>query len=149
MVWRFSHGDPGFLDVTFGIGTSEVEHTLATQTMVQTKAKNMRVIVDGDLPLGDGKGHGAGHHWGHRHAGGTGSVVEFAGSNPVSFMEGRMTVCNMTIEGGARAGIVAPDETTFEYLKGRPNPQKAPPGSLRSRIGKRSRLMMGRRSIKK
>jgi len=115
-----THGAFGAL--AFGIGTSEVEHVLATQTLLQRPAKNMRVTVDGALPAGVtskdvilaiiGK---------IGTAGGTGYVIEFAGSviRDLS-MEGRMTVCNMTIEGGARAGLVAPDEKTFAYLKGRP-----------------------------
>ena len=121
-----THGAFGCL--AFGIGTSEVEHTLATQTMVQTKAKNMRVTVDGDLPLGvTAKDMVLAIIGAIGTAGGTGSVVEFAGAAIRNLsMEGRMTVCNMTIEGGARAGIVAPDETTFEYLKGRP---KSPKGA--------------------
>jgi 3-isopropylmalate/(R)-2-methylmalate dehydratase large subunit len=115
-----THGAFGAL--AFGIGTSEVEHVLATQTLLQRPAKNMRVTVDGRLAPGVtakdvilaiiGK---------IGTAGGTGYVVEFAGSviRDLS-MEGRMTVCNMTIEGGARAGLIAPDEKTFAYLKGRP-----------------------------
>ena len=119
-----THGAFGAL--AFGIGTSEVEHVLATQTLVQSRSKNMRITVDGKLPLGVtakdiilaiiGK-IGTG--------GGTGYVVEFAGEAIRALsMEGRMTVCNMTIEGGARAGLIAPDETTFEYLKGRPGVPK-------------------------
>jgi 3-isopropylmalate/(R)-2-methylmalate dehydratase large subunit len=115
-----THGAFGAL--AFGIGTSEVEHVLATQTLVQSPAKNMRITVDGELPLGVtskdvilaiiGK---------IGTAGGTGHVVEYAGSAIRAMsMEARMTVCNMTIEAGARAGMIAPDETTFEYLKGRP-----------------------------
>ena len=121
-----THGAFGCL--AFGIGTSEVEHTLATQTMVQSKAKNMRVTVDGDLPPGvTAKDMVLAIIGAIGTAGGTGSVIEFAGAAIRNLsMEGRMTVCNMTIEGGARAGIVAPDETTFEYLKGRP---KSPKGA--------------------
>ena len=115
-----THG--AFGSLAFGIGTSEVEHVLATQTLQQKPAKNMRVLVNGALPVGVtakdlilaiiGK---------IGTAGGTGHVVEFAGQAIRDLsMEGRMTVCNMTIEGGARAGLIAPDETTFEYLKGRP-----------------------------
>ena len=115
-----THGAFGAL--AQGIGTSEVEHVLATQTLIQKKAKNMLVQMDGKLPkhstakdiilavigqIGT--------------AGGTGSVIEFAGEAIRDLsMEGRMTVCNMTIEGGARAGMIAPDEKAFEYLKGRP-----------------------------
>ena len=119
-----THG--AFGSLAFGIGTSEVEHVLATQTLVQRPAKNMRITVDGKVGPGVtpkdvilaiiGK---------IGTAGGTGHVVEFAGSviREMS-MEGRMTVCNMTIEGGARAGLVAPDEKTFEYVKGRPQAPK-------------------------
>ncbi|MDH5411841.1 MAG: 3-isopropylmalate dehydratase large subunit, partial [Alphaproteobacteria bacterium] len=115
-----THGAFGAL--AFGIGTSEVEHVLATQTLIQAPAKNMRVNVVGALPesvtakdlilaiigkIGT--------------AGGTGHVIEYAGDAIRALsMEERMTICNMTIEGGARAGLIAPDETTFEYLKGRP-----------------------------
>ena len=115
-----THGAFGAL--AFGIGTSEVEHVLATQTLLQKPAKNMRITVDGELAFGVtakdiilaiiGK---------IGTAGGTGHVIEYAGSAIRSLsMEGRMTVCNMSIEGGARAGLIAPDDTTFEYLKGRP-----------------------------
>ena len=115
-----THGAFGAL--AFGIGTSEVEHVLATQTLVQSPAKNMRVTVDGDLPLGvTAKDLVLAIIGKIGTAGGTGHVIEFAGPAIKSLsMEGRMTVCNMTIEGGARAGLIAPDETTFEYLKGRP-----------------------------
>jgi 3-isopropylmalate/(R)-2-methylmalate dehydratase large subunit len=115
-----THGAFGAL--AFGIGTSEVEHVLATQTLIQRRAKNMLVAVDGDLPFGITAKDlilGIIGHIGT--AGGTGHVIEYAGSAIRKLsMEGRMTVCNMSIEGGARAGLVAPDETTFEYLKGRP-----------------------------
>jgi 3-isopropylmalate/(R)-2-methylmalate dehydratase large subunit len=120
-----THGAFGAL--AFGIGTSEVEHVLATQTLLQSRARNMRITTEGDLPpwstakdlilaiigrLGT--------------AGGTGAVIEYAGEAIRALsMEGRMTVCNMTIEAGARAGLIAPDETTFEYLKGRPLAPKA------------------------
>jgi len=119
-----THGAFGVL--AFGIGTSEVEHTLATQTMVQTKAKNMRVTVEGDPPLGvTAKDMILAIIGEIGTAGGTGSVIEFAGDAIRNLsMEGRMTVCNMTIEGGARAGLIGPDETTFEYLKGRPKSPK-------------------------
>ncbi len=115
-----THGAFGAL--AFGIGTSEVEHVLATQTLIQRPAKTMRITVAGTLPafvtakdlilaiigkIGT--------------AGGTGYVIEYAGDAVHSLsMEGRMTMCNMSIEGGARAGLIAPDETTFAYLKGRP-----------------------------
>ena len=120
-----THGAFGAL--AFGIGTSEVEHVLATQTLIQQPAKNMRITVEGDLPFGVtakdlilaiiGK---------IGTAGGTGHVIEYAGEAIRDLsMEGRMTVCNMTIEGGARGGLIAPDETTFAYLKGRPMAPKA------------------------
>ncbi|HUC68280.1 MAG TPA: 3-isopropylmalate dehydratase large subunit, partial [Stellaceae bacterium] len=115
-----THGAFGAL--AFGIGTSEVEHVLATQTLIQRRAKNMRITVEGDLPFGVGAKDlilGIIGHIGT--AGGTGHVIEYAGAAIRKLsMEGRMTVCNMSIEGGARAGLVAPDETTYEYLKGRP-----------------------------
>ena len=121
-----THGAFGCL--AFGIGTSEVEHVLATQTMIQTKAKNMRVTVDGELPIGvTAKDMILAIIGKIGTAGGTGCVVEFAGEAVRSLsVEGRMTMCNMTIEAGARAGLIAPDEKTFEYLKGRP---KSPKGS--------------------
>jgi 3-isopropylmalate/(R)-2-methylmalate dehydratase large subunit len=114
-----THGAFGAL--AFGIGTSEVEHVLATQTLPQMRPRTMSVTVDGALPTGVtakdlvlavigriGTGGGAGH------------VIEYRGSAIRSLsMEGRMTVCNMTIEGGARAGMIAPDDVTFEYLSGR------------------------------
>ncbi len=115
-----THGAFGAL--AFGIGTSEVEHVLATQTLIQKPAKNMRITVDGTLAAGVtakdvilaiiGK---------IGTAGGTGHVIEFAGSAIRGLsMEGRMTVCNMAIEAGARAGMIAPDVTTFAYLQDRP-----------------------------
>ncbi|MGA1362493.1 MAG: 3-isopropylmalate dehydratase large subunit [Ilumatobacteraceae bacterium] len=121
-----THGAFGAL--AFGIGTSEVEHVLATQTLPQSRPKWMSVTVEGDLPAGVtakdiilaiigeiGTGGGIGH------------VIEYRGSAIRALsMEGRMTVCNMSIEAGAKAGLIAPDETTFEYLKGRPN---APQGA--------------------
>jgi 3-isopropylmalate/(R)-2-methylmalate dehydratase large subunit len=120
-----THGAFGAL--AFGIGTSEVEHVLATQTLIQKPALNMRISVEGALPLGItakdlilaiiGK---------IGTAGGTGHVIEYAGEAVRALsMEGRMTVCNMSIEAGARAGLIAPDETTFAYLKGRPMSPKA------------------------
>ena len=122
-----THGAFGAL--AFGIGTSEVEHVLASQTLIQKPAKNMRITVEGPAPehvtakdiilaiigkIGT--------------AGGTGHVIEFAGEAIMDLsIEGRMTVCNMAIEAGARAGMIAPDEKTFAYLKGRP---MAPSGAL-------------------
>lgn len=119
-----THGAFGAL--AFGIGTSEVEHVLATQTLIQKPSRNMRVTVNGKLPKGTsakdlilaiiGK---------IGTAGGTGYVIEYDGEAIRSLsMEGRMTVCNMTIEAGARAGLIAPDETTIEYLKGRSHSPK-------------------------
>jgi len=115
-----THGAFGAL--AFGIGTSEVEHVLATQTLIQKPAKNMLVKVEGKLPAGvTAKDLILAIIGRIGTAGGTGHVIEYAGSTIRGLsMEGRMTVCNMTIEGGARAGLVAPDEVTFEYLKGRP-----------------------------
>ena len=121
-----SHGALGAL--AFGIGTSEVEHVLATQTLIQKKAKNMRVTVDGKLPSGvTAKDIILAIIGEIGTAGGTGHVLEYAGEAIRSLsMEGRMTICNMSIEGGARAGMVAPDERTYEYIKGRP---RAPKGA--------------------
>lgn len=115
-----THGAFGAL--AFGIGTSEVEHVLATQTIIQKRAKNMRVQVDGDLAEGVTSKDIILHVIGQiGTAGGTGSVIEFAGSAIEKLsMEARMSICNMSIEGGARAGLVAPDQVTFEYLKDRP-----------------------------
>ncbi|KAL4903652.1 hypothetical protein BDW74DRAFT_155907 [Aspergillus multicolor] len=115
-----THGAFGAL--AFGIGTSEVEHVLATQTLLTRRSKNMRVQVDGELPAGVTSKDVVLHIIGLiGTAGGTGSVIEFCGSVIRGLsMEARMSMCNMSIEGGARAGMVAPDEITFEYLKGRP-----------------------------
>src|SRR4029077_13299985 len=121
-----THGAFGAL--AFGIGTSEVEHVLATQTLPQQEPGQMAVNVTGELPYGVtakdlilaviaqiGTGGGVGH------------VIEYRGAAIRGLsMEGRMTVCNMSIEGGARAGLVAPDQTTFDYLRGRPH---APQGA--------------------
>ncbi|MCZ6524122.1 MAG: 3-isopropylmalate dehydratase large subunit [Alphaproteobacteria bacterium] len=115
-----THGALGAL--AFGIGTSEVEHVLATQTLIQQPLKNMRITVDGTLPRGlvakdlilalIGK---------IGIAGGTGHVIEYAGKAIMELsIEGRMTVCNMTIEAGARSGLVAPDQKTIDYVRGRP-----------------------------
>jgi 3-isopropylmalate/(R)-2-methylmalate dehydratase large subunit len=119
-----THGAFGAL--AYGIGTSEVEHVLATQTLIQTKSLNMRAIVDGTLPasvtakdiilaiIGE-----------IGTAGGTGYALEYAGEAIRALsMEGRMTVCNMSVEGGAKAGFIAPDEKTFAYLKDRPKSPK-------------------------
>ncbi|KAH9173414.1 aconitase [Lactarius sanguifluus] len=115
-----THG--AFGSLAFGIGTSEVEHVLATQTLLQKKAKNMRITVDGELHEGVTSKDVILHIIGLiGTAGGTGSVIEFAGTVFRGFsMEARMSVCNMSIEAGARAGMVAPDEVTFEYLRNRP-----------------------------
>ncbi|MEO6396002.1 MAG: 3-isopropylmalate dehydratase large subunit, partial [Devosia sp.] len=121
-----THGAFGAL--AHGIGTSEVEHVLATQTLIQQKAKNMRVTVDGKLPDGvTAKDIILAIIGAIGTAGGTGHVLEYGGEAIRALsMEGRMTVCNMSIEGGARAGIIAPDEKTFDYVKGRP---RAPKGA--------------------
>jgi 3-isopropylmalate/(R)-2-methylmalate dehydratase large subunit len=121
-----THGAFGAL--AHGIGTSEVEHVLSTQTLIQRKAKNMRVVVDGRLPAGvTAKDIILAIIGEIGTAGGTGQVIEYAGEAIRSLsMEGRMTVCNMSIEAGARAGMIAPDEKTFDYLKGRP---KVPKGA--------------------
>ena len=121
-----THGAFGAL--AHGIGTSEVEHVLATQTLIQGKAKNMLVRVDGKLPEGVGAKDIVLAIIGEiGTAGGTGHVIEYAGEAIRALsMEGRMTVCNMSIEGGARAGLIAPDETTYAYIAGRP---KAPKGA--------------------
>ena len=115
-----THGAFGAL--AFGIGTSEVEHVLATQTLQQRKAKSMAVTVNGELPFGvTAKDIILAVIAKIGTAGGTGYVIEYRGSAIQALsMEGRMTVCNMTIEAGARAGMIAPDETTFAYLKDRP-----------------------------
>ncbi len=121
-----THGAFGAL--AHGIGTSEVEHVLATQTLIQGKAKNMLVTVNGKLPEGvTAKDIILAIIGEIGTAGGTGHVIEFAGEAIEALsMEGRMTVCNMTIEGGARAGLIAPDQKTFDYVKGRP---RAPKGA--------------------
>jgi len=119
-----THGAFGAL--AHGIGTSEVEHVLATQTLIQKKAKNMRVTVDGKLPDGvTAKDIILAIIGEIGTAGGTGSVLEYAGEAVRALsMEGRMTICNMSIEGGARAGLIAPDETTYAYIKDRPRAPK-------------------------
>ncbi|MFB0922462.1 MAG: 3-isopropylmalate dehydratase large subunit [Alphaproteobacteria bacterium] len=115
-----THGAFGAL--AFGIGTSEVEHVLATQTLLQRPAKNFLVSVDGELSLGvTAKDMVLAIIGAIGTAGGTGSVIEYAGEAVRALsMEGRMTMCNMSIEGGARAGLVAPDDKAYEFLKGRP-----------------------------
>ena len=120
-----THGAFGAL--AFGIGTSEVEHVLATQTLLQRPAKNLRITVDGALPIGvTAKDMILAMIGAIGTAGGTGHVIEYAGEAVRNLsMEGRMTVCNMSIEGGARAGLIAPDETTYAYLEGRPMVPKA------------------------
>ncbi len=119
-----THGAFGAL--AHGIGTSEVEHVLATQTLIQSKAKNMLVRVDGALPEGvTAKDIILAIIGEIGTAGGNGHVIEYAGEAIRALsMEGRMTICNMSIEGGARAGLIAPDEKTFEYIKGRPRAPK-------------------------
>src|SRR6186713_1753182 len=121
-----THGAFGAL--AFGIGTSEVEHVLATQTLIQKKSKNMRVVVDGRLPPNvSAKDLILSIIGAIGTAGGTGYALEYAGAAIRALsMEGRMTVCNMSIEAGARTGMVAPDGTTYDYLEGRP---KAPKGA--------------------
>ena len=121
-----THGAFGAL--AFGIGTSEVEHVLSTQTLIQKKSKNLRVNVDGKLPVGVTAKDVILKIIGTiGTAGGTGYVIEFAGEVIRSLsMEERMTICNMTIEAGARAGLIAPDQKTFDYLKGKP---KSPKGN--------------------
>ena len=115
-----THGAFGAL--AFGIGTSEVEHVLATQTLIQKKSKNLRISVEGKLPVGVTAKDVILKIIGTiGTAGGTGYVVEYAGEVIRNLsMEERMTICNMTIEAGARAGLIAPDEKTFNYLKNRP-----------------------------
>ena len=115
-----THGAFGAL--AFGIGTSEVEHVLATQTLIQKKAKNFRINVNGKLPLGVTSKDVILQIIGKiGTAGGTGYVIEYAGSLISSLsVEQRMTVCNMSIEGGARAGLIEPDQKIFDYLKNKP-----------------------------
>ncbi len=122
-----THGAFGAL--AHGIGTSEVEHVLATQTLIQKKSKNMKVEITGTLAPGvTAKDITLAIIGRIGTAGGTGYVIEYCGEAIRALsMEGRMTVCNMAIEAGARAGLIAPDETTFEYVKGRPH---APRGAM-------------------
>ncbi|MEO1454132.1 MAG: 3-isopropylmalate dehydratase large subunit, partial [Pseudomonadota bacterium] len=119
-----THGAFGAL--AHGIGTSEVEHVLATQTLIQKKSKNMKVEITGKLRPGvTAKDITLSVIGKTGTAGGTGYVIEYCGEAIRDLsMEGRMTVCNMAIEGGARAGLIAPDEKTFEYVKGRPHAPK-------------------------
>jgi 3-isopropylmalate/(R)-2-methylmalate dehydratase large subunit len=124
-----THGAFGAL--AFGIGTSEVEHVLATQCLVQTKPRSMRISYEGELGYGVSAKDLILATIGQMGvAGATGHVVEYAGDVIRGLdMEGRMTICNMTIEGGGRAGMIAPDETTFEYVIGRPAaPTQVPDG---------------------
>jgi 3-isopropylmalate/(R)-2-methylmalate dehydratase large subunit len=122
-----THGAFGAL--AYGIGTSEVEHVLATQTLIQTKSKNMRAVVDGTLPQGvTAKDIILAIIGEIGTAGGTGYALEYAGEAIRSLsMEGRMTVCNMSVEAGAKAGFIAPDQKAFDYLKDRP---RSPKGKL-------------------
>ena len=119
-----THGAFGAL--AFGIGTSDVEHVLATQTLLMPKSKNMRVTISGKMPEGvTAKDFALAVIAKIGTAGGTGYVIEYAGDAVASLsMEGRMTLCNLTIEGGARAGLIAVDETTIDYVKGRPRSPK-------------------------
>jgi 3-isopropylmalate/(R)-2-methylmalate dehydratase large subunit len=121
-----THGAFGAL--AYGIGTSEVEHVLATQTLIQRRSKNMRAVVDGKLPAGvTAKDIILAIIGEIGTAGGTGYALEYAGEAIRSLsVEGRMTICNMSVEGGAKAGFIAPDEKVFEYLKDKP---KAPKGA--------------------
>ncbi len=121
-----THG--AFGSLAFGIGTSDVEHVLATQTLSMPKSKNMRVTVNGKLPIGvTAKDIALAIIARIGTAGGTGYVIEYAGDAVTALsMEGRMTLCNMTIEAGARAGLIAPDEKTFAYVAGKP---RAPKGA--------------------
>ena len=115
-----THG--AFGSLAFGIGTSEVEHVLATQTLIQKPAKNMRITIEGRVAPGVTSKDIILQIIGHiGTAGGTGYVIEYAGDAIKELsMESRMTICNMSIEAGARAGLICPDEKTFEYIKGRP-----------------------------
>jgi 3-isopropylmalate/(R)-2-methylmalate dehydratase large subunit len=119
-----THGAFGAL--AYGIGTSEVEHVLATQTLIQKKSKNMRAIVDGKLPAGvTAKDIILAIIGEIGTAGGTGYALEYAGEAVrACSMEGRMTICNMSVEGGAKAGFIAPDEKTYAYLKDKPKSPK-------------------------
>ena len=145
-----THGAFGAL--AFGIGTSEVEHVLATQTLPQARPGTMAVTVEGDLPAGvTAKDIVLAIIGRIGTAGGIGSVIEYRGSAIRALsMEGRMTVCNMSIEAGARAGMVAPDDTTFAYLEGRHvRADGRRRGSARSTTGARSSPTTARRSTRR
>ena len=141
-----THGAFGAL--AFGIGTSEVEHVLATQTLTQQRPRTMLVEFSGSLPHGlTPKDAILGAIGQLGVSGGVGHVVEYAGEVIREFsMEGRMTVCNMSIEWGARAGMVAPDDTTFGYLEGRP---RAPEAASASRARARPRTCRCRRRVRR
>ena len=140
-----THGAFGAL--AFGIGTSEVEHVLATQTLIQKPAKNMRIAVDGDAAA---RRHRQGRDPRRSSARSAPPAAPATSSNMPARrsarcrMEGRMTVCNMSIEAGARAGLIAPDETTFAYLQGRPMAPKGAAWERPSPTGGRSRPMPAR-----
>ena len=133
-----THGAFGAL--AYGIGTSEVEHVLATQTLIQSKSKNMRAVVDGKLPEGvTAKDIILAIIGEIGTAGGTGYALEYAGEAIRALsMEGRMTVCNMSVEGGAKAGFIAPDEKAYAYPEGSPEgPEGQGLGRRRCATGRR------------
>ena len=134
-----THGAFGAL--AYGIGTSEVEHVLATQTLIQSKSKNMRAVVDGKLPPGvTAKDIILAIIGEIGTAGGTGYALEYAGEAIRALsMEGRMTVCNMSVEAGAKAGFIAPDEKAFAYSRTGRNRPRARPGTRPCATGRRSR----------
>ncbi len=142
-----THG--AFASIAFGIGTSDVEHVLATQTLSMPKSKNMRVTVNGKLPIGvTAKDIALAIIARIGTAGGTGYVIEYAGDAVTALsMEGRMTLCNMTIEAGARAGLIAADETTFAYVAGKPRAPKAARSRPPSNTGARSNPIRMRSSM--
>jgi 3-isopropylmalate/(R)-2-methylmalate dehydratase large subunit len=144
-----THGAFGAL--AFGIGTSEVEHVLATQTLPQQRPGTMAVTVEGELPAGVTAKDLILHVIGEiGTGGGVGSIIEYRGSAIRGLsMEGRMTVCNMSIEAGAKAGLIAPDEVTFAYLEGRRHAPTAPTGRRRSPTGARSSPTRARRSTRR
>jgi 3-isopropylmalate/(R)-2-methylmalate dehydratase large subunit len=123
-LWRLAHVNRTvrFGALAFGIGTSEVEHVLATQTLQQKKSNNLLVDIDGELPFGvTAKDLILGIINRIGTSGGTGHVIEYAGTAIRNLsVEGRMTVCNMSIEAGAKAGLIAPDQKTFDYIEGKP-----------------------------